>query len=84
MSCRSGCPTKDHASWGECLRAANLKIAYSGIGGLDYTAQKKWDKELADYKSARDQGIQPSGTTPEKVKRAVEISDKSGVAFQAG
>jgi hypothetical protein len=84
MSCRTGCPTKDHANWGECLRASNLRIAYSGVNGLDLTTQKKWDKELADYKSARDQGIQPAGTKPEQVKRAVEISNKTGVAYQAG
>ena len=26
-NCRSGCKTKNHDSWGECARAANLTIA---------------------------------------------------------
>jgi hypothetical protein len=24
--CRTGCPTKDHATWGECVRAARIQI----------------------------------------------------------
>lgn len=83
MSCRTGCLTKDHATWGECMRAANLRIAYcqSSTGGGDYTAQKKWDKELDLYRSARKQGIQPDGTSTKKIRKALEISDKTGVAY---
>ncbi len=84
MSCRTGCPTKDHANWGECLRAADLRVAYSGIGGNDATTQKKWDNELAEYRKAREQGIQPAGTKLAQVRQAVEISNKTGVAYQAG
>lgn len=25
--CRSGCPTQDHASYGDCLKAARLGVA---------------------------------------------------------
>ena len=83
MACRSGCPTQDHASWGECARAASLRIAYCGIGGGDATAQKKWDRDLDSYKAARKQGIQPRTTKPQDVRAAVEVSDRIGSAFQA-
>lgn len=83
MACRSGCPTQDHASWGECARAASLRIAYCGIGGGDATAQKKWDKELDSYKAARRQGIQPRTTKTRDVRAAVEVSNIVGSAFQA-
>lgn len=65
------------------MRAANLRIAYcqSSTGGGDYTAQKKWDKELDLYRSARKQGIQPDGTSTKKIRKALEISDKTGVAY---
>lgn len=79
--CRTGCPTGGHKSWGECARAANLRIAYCGIGGGDATAQKRWDAELADYRKARAQGIQPTGTTRNKIDKAVEMSDAAGAAF---
>ena len=25
-NCRTGCPTKDHKSWGECVADANIAI----------------------------------------------------------
>ena len=79
--CRSGCPTQDHDSWGACARAANLRVAYCGIGGGDATAQKKWDAELNLYRSARAQGIQPDGTTTKKVVKALEMSNSTGAAY---
>ena len=79
--CRTGCPTQDHASWGECARATNVRIAYCGIGGGDATKQKAWDRELADYRSARAQGIQPDGTTTAKIRQAVELSNQVGAAY---
>lgn len=79
--CRTGCPTQDHASWGECARAANLRVAYCGVGGGDATAQKNWDSELELYRAARKQGIQPEGTTRNKVMAAIKASDAAGAAF---
>lgn len=81
--CRSGCRTQDHGSWGECARAANLKVAYAGIGGGDATKQKKWDRELQAYRDARAEGIQPASTQMKDIVRAKEVSDKAGVAFDA-
>jgi hypothetical protein len=80
--CRTGCPTPGaHKSWGECARAANLRVAYCGIGGGDATEQKKWDQELELYRQARAQGIQPEGTTRNKVVAALKASDAAGLAF---
>lgn len=45
---------------------------------------KKWDKELQAYRDARAQGIQPAGTSIKQVREAVEISNKTGKAYQAG
>jgi hypothetical protein len=43
---------------------------------------KKWDKELALYRSARAQGIQPEGTSTAKIRKAIDISNKTGKAFK--
>lgn len=81
--CTTGCPTQDHASYGECLRSKGLRVAYcNSAKGLDATEQKRWDKSLDAYRDARAQGIQPSSTRPDAVERAVAISDKTGSAFQ--
>lgn len=82
--CTSGCATKDHASYGECLRAKTTRIAYCNSAmGQDATAQKKWDRELDAYKDARRQGIQPAGTKAHQVENAVAISNELGTAYKA-
>lgn len=80
MPCRSGCLTQDHSTWGECLRASNLRIAYCGINGGDATKQKKWDAELQEYRDARAQGIEPATTRTKDIREAVKQSDKHGEA----
>lgn len=47
------------------------------------SASKHHDSELEAYRSARKQGVQPAGTTMEKVESAMRISDATGVAYQA-
>lgn len=84
MSCTTGCPTKDCESYAACLRGKSARIAYcNSATGQDYTAQKRLDKDLAYYKSAREQGIQPSGTTRAQTMTALHLSDKAGEAYQA-
>lgn len=84
MACTSGCPTKDHQSYADCLRSKSARVAYANTaGGWDYSTQKKWDKDLDAYKDARAQGIQPAGTGRASVDRALAISNESGVPYQA-
>jgi hypothetical protein len=42
---------------------------------------KKWDNELSLYREARAQGIQPEGTSTAKIRKAMDVSDKTGYAF---
>lgn len=75
----------EHDSGCDCFgcKARTLRVAYSGQGGGDATTQKKWDKNLAAYKRARELGIQPAGTKPSQVQAAFRQSDKTGSAFRA-
>lgn len=83
MACASSCKTQDHESFGACIRAQGQMVAYCGIGNGDATVQKKWDRSLDRYRAARAEGIQPSSTRPDAVRRAVEASDATGKAFVA-
>jgi hypothetical protein len=84
MACTTGCPTQDCESYGACLKGKGARVAYcNSAGGLDYTAQKSWDKELDAYKSARAEGIQPAGTKLHQVENAKRISDAAGSAWSA-
>jgi hypothetical protein len=44
---------------------------------------KKWEGELSAYREARAQGIQPEGTSMEKIQEARRASDVMGKAFDA-
>lgn len=76
-NCRAGCRTRDHRSWGECARTAALSV-------YDGARHRNWEGELQAYRDARAQGIQPAGTTMPKIRKALDVSDKRGVAFDAG
>ena len=44
-------------------------------------SSKKWDKELALYRQARAQGIQPDTTKTKDIRKAIDISNKTGRAY---
>lgn len=78
--CTSGCVTPGvHSTWGECVRAKHLQVG--DLKGHD--VNKRGEADLAAYKAARDQGIQPSGIERSAVDRAVRISDAAGKPFDA-
>jgi hypothetical protein len=82
MATRCTCDA-NHPTFGACLRAKNLRIGYcrSATGGGDYSEQKRWDRELDDYRAARAQGIQPDGTRTHQIRRALDISDRTGKPY---
>lgn len=80
-NCSSGCTTGPHLTYGSCLRAKHLRVAYSGINGSDATVQKKWDAELQSYRDAVAQGMQPESTKTRDIRAAVEWSNSNGVAY---
>lgn len=76
MTCRSGCKTKNHVSYAECLRSAGTRVAYTNsAGGWDYSKQKAWDSELSEYRSLVDQGVQPPGTDRASLESAKKLAD---------
>ncbi len=73
-ACTSGCRTKDHKTWGECMRSKNLRVAPN----LSETnVQRAWDKELNSYESAVRQGVQPSGTKQHQIDAAMKEAEAS-------
>lgn len=82
MTCRSGCREGGHATWGECARAANLKV--SAVMESEHTdAWRKTETDLAAYRTARANGIQPGGTTVEKVRQAENATRLLGKPYDA-
>lgn len=79
----------DHTQCGEdCFgcKAKGLQLATGDAAGniiASGTTQKKWDKELAFYKDARAQGVQPEGTSRKVVEKALEASEVLNKAYNA-
>lgn len=81
-NCSSSCKTKDHETWGECVKAKSLRLS-PHVNDAYSKGQKALDADLSAYRSARAQGIQPAGTSRQKVREAVEISERTGTAYRA-
>jgi hypothetical protein len=74
--CSSGCPTQDHASYGECLRSKTARVAYANsVNGWDATKQRRWDGELSRYRALVASGVEPKGTTHRDMDRAERQAD---------
>lgn len=78
-NCSSSCRTRDHESWGQCLRSKNIAV----VDPAGIVHRNTWDSDLSAYESARKQGIQPAGTTRRLVDAAVKASDQMGQAYKA-
>lgn len=76
-NCSSSCLTKDHASYGECLRSKNLQLSPAINDGYG-TRQKAWDRELDNYESAVRQGLEPAGTKQHHVDAAIKEGEANG------
>jgi hypothetical protein len=68
-------------------KAKGLQLATGDAAGniiASGTTQKKWDKELAFYKEARAQGVQPEGTSRKVIEKALDASEVLNRPYDAG
>lgn len=81
--CRTGCPTPgQHRSWGECAREARLQIDTYALAHGSEEAAKNAECNL--YYSARRQGIQPQTSQTRDIRHAIDESNRTGTAYDAG
>lgn len=64
-------------------KVQTLQLGTGDAGRAESMSGKKWDAELAAYRDARAQGIQPAGTTRKAISAALDASDKLGAAYNA-
>jgi len=74
MSCASSCPTRDHGTYGECLRSKRLQLS-PHVNDAYGTKQKTWDRDLDHYESAVRQGLEPEGTQRHQVDAAIREAE---------
>lgn len=76
----------DHTEYTDgcfACKIATLELGTGDAGRADSMPQKKWDKELSDFRSAHKQGIRPEGTSAQKIQEAVRASDNLGKAYNS-
>lgn len=74
MACSSGCPTQDHATYGECLRAKNVRHHALGGTGHSRRDQKNFERANEKYRQAVRDGLQPSRVSESAVNAAYEAA----------
>lgn len=71
--CTASCATRDHESFGACVRDKGLRVGYAAsANGMDFTRQKKWDQRLNLYREARSAGLQPESTRLSDIRKTLE------------
>lgn len=73
-ACSSACKTKDHKTWGECVRSKGLQLS-PAVNDSYAMRQRGWDRELDNYDSARRQGLNPAGTKQHHVDAALKEAE---------
>jgi hypothetical protein len=78
-------PDHDDSEFCPCFgcKARTLQLSTGDAAGNKGMSNKKWDAELKLYKSAREQGIQPAGTSTKQIQKAIDDSNKVGKAYDA-
>lgn len=78
MACATSCKTKDHDSYGQCLRLQGLAVMGLESTTGDFTATKRMHSENAAYRAARKEGLQPTAPTMKAVDDAKRKADAAG------
>lgn len=69
MNCSSNCRTKDHATYGECLRAKGIQIDKFALS-LGREADKQKDHTLARFRDCVKSGLTPASPLKSDVEKA--------------
>ena len=64
-------------------KAKGLQLSTGDANGRAAMPRRKWEGELEAYRNARRQGIQPAGTTMQKIVAAEKASENLGRAYNA-
>lgn len=81
-NCSSGCKTKDHYTFGECLQSKGVgTVGYRISKGMEHRDTHRTDRELSMFRDAINQGVEPDGTTEQKVRDAMILSNERGAAY---
>lgn len=75
--CSASCITRDHRTFGECMRSKSIQLS-PHVNGEYGKKQKRWDKDLDHYERAVGDGLNPVGTQRHQVDAAIKEAESNG------
>ena len=72
--CSSTCVTRDHTSFGACIRAKALGAIWLGGGGPSFGEVKRFSRENQAYRDAIKSGLKPQAVSFGAVNRAYDAA----------
>jgi hypothetical protein len=79
LPCSSNCRTKNHETWGECVRSKGLQIADVGA----HLFNQSRSNEINQYVKAREAGLQPESVFKKDVDAAWKTTEATGTPYRA-
>jgi hypothetical protein len=76
VTCSSNCPTRDHESWGACVKAKGIRAQWLGGTGPSQSEQKAFSAENEHYRQALRDGLTPDSVRRSAVDAAYETASK--------
>lgn len=85
MACATSCKTRNHDSYGQCLRSQNVAVygLESTGSGVTTAADRKWNSELDRARRLMSQGVMPDNTFTAALDKAEKASDETGTPYRA-
>lgn len=75
-NCSASCRTRDHESWGECVRAKEVNQMWLGGTGPSLGDQRRFDRENQNFRNAVRDGLNPAGVSNRAVNAAYDAASK--------
>lgn len=74
--CTSTCTTRDHDSFGECVRAKNVRAMWLGGTGPSMGDQRRFDRTNQDFRKAVADGLSPAGVSDSAIHAAYDAAER--------
>jgi len=74
--CSASCPTQDHGSWGECVRAKSIAAMWTGGTRPSFGEVKRFSRENQAFRDAVKDGLKPQAVSFGAVNRAYDAASR--------
>ena len=74
--CSSTCVTRDHTSFGACIRAKALGAIWLGGDGPSFGEVKRFSRENQAYRDAIKSGLKPQAVSFNAVNKAYDAASR--------